>query len=145
MQTKFFCANLVQKIRIVSLSLSWNLVPRIICICRNQWWCLPLPFLTRNTLFGKMSPKIQNFLFKVKCDTWTSWKMQNSMVLINFSALGCEYTFWVNLVQKIKIVRISWNLVIPIWTIEWWSLFFFVFDRKYRFLGNFFQRINIVC
>ena len=82
-------------------------MPRIICICRNQWWCLPLPFLTGNTLFGKMSPKIQNFLFKVKCDTWTSWKMQNSMVLINFSALGWEYIFWVNLVQKIKIVRVN--------------------------------------
>ena len=142
MQRKFFCANLVQKIRIVSLS--WNLVPTLIRICRIQWCCLLFLFLTGNTLFGKMSPKIQNFLFKVKCDTWTSWKMQNSMVLINFSALGWEYIFWVNLVQKIKIVRVNWNLVIPIWTIEWWSLFFFVFDRKYRFLENFFQRINIV-
>ena len=30
--------------------------------------------------------------------------MQNSLVVINFSVLEREYLFWVNLVQKIKIV-----------------------------------------
>ena len=32
-----FWANLVQKVKIVSLS--WNLVPRLIRICRIQWCC----------------------------------------------------------------------------------------------------------
>ena len=30
--------------------------------------------------------------------------MQNSLVVINFSVLEREHLFWVNLVQKIKIV-----------------------------------------
>ena len=32
-----FLTNLFQKIKIVSLS--WNLVPRVIWISRHQWWC----------------------------------------------------------------------------------------------------------
>ena len=38
-----------KKIRMVSLS--WNLVPRRIGICRIQWYCLLFLFKTGNTLF----------------------------------------------------------------------------------------------
>ena len=31
-------------------SLSWNLVPRLIRICRMQWWCLLFLFSTVNTI-----------------------------------------------------------------------------------------------
>ena len=47
-----FWANLVKKIKIVSLS--WNLVSRLIRICRNQWWSWFFPFFTGNTLFGQI-------------------------------------------------------------------------------------------
>ena len=46
-----FWANLFQKIKIFSLS--WNLVLRVIRICRVQWCCSLFLFYTRNTLFGK--------------------------------------------------------------------------------------------
>ena len=44
-----FLEVLVQQIEIVSLSR--NLVPRLIIICRIQWWCSLFLFDTRNTLF----------------------------------------------------------------------------------------------
>ena len=36
--------------------------------------------------------------------------MQNSMVVFTFSALDWKHLFQANLVQKIKIVSLSWNL-----------------------------------
>ena len=47
-----FWANLVPKFKIVCLR--WNLVLRLIRICRIQWWCSPILFQTRNTLFGQI-------------------------------------------------------------------------------------------
>ena len=40
--TYSFWANFVPKIKIVSLS--WNLVTRLLQICRTQWWCSPFLF-----------------------------------------------------------------------------------------------------
>ena len=37
--------------------------------------------------------------------------MQNSMVVFPFSVLDQKHTFKADLVQKIKIVSLSWNLV----------------------------------
>ena len=51
-----FFANLVQNIR--SLSLSWNYAPRLIRICRIQWYCSRFLF-----------PKIQSCQFKLKFGT----------------------------------------------------------------------------
>ena len=59
-----FWTNLVQKIKIVSLS--WNLEVTLIRICRIQWWYSLFSFLTGDTLFGKLGLKIQNFQFKLK-------------------------------------------------------------------------------
>ena len=50
-----FCANLVQKIEIISLSSS--LVPRLIRICRIQWWCSLFPFSIGNSLLGQIWSK----------------------------------------------------------------------------------------
>ena len=50
-----FWANLVQKIETVSLSR--NLVPRLIRICRSQRWSLLFLFWTRNILFKKIWSK----------------------------------------------------------------------------------------
>ena len=50
-QKNLFWENLVQKIKTVSLSR--NLVPWLILICRIQWWSSLFPFLTGDTLFGQ--------------------------------------------------------------------------------------------
>ena len=42
--------NLVQKV-------SWHLAPKLIWICKTQWWCSLLPFLTENTIFGQIWSK----------------------------------------------------------------------------------------
>ena len=64
-----------------------------------------IPFL------GKFGPKNRNCQFILKFGTWTNSNMQNSMATFNFSAFYWNYPFWANLVQLIKIVRLSWYLV----------------------------------
>ena len=65
----FFWVNLIQKINIVCLG--WNLVARLIRLRRIQWWCSVFSFSTTNTIFGKFYPKTQNYLFKMKFDTYS--------------------------------------------------------------------------
>ena len=64
--------------------------------------------------------------------------MQNSMVVFTFSVLDWKYPFWANLVQKIKIVSLSWNLrirLIGICRIQWWcSLFLFTTGNTFFWL-----------
>ena len=87
-----YCANLVQKFKIVSLS--WNLAPRITQICRIQWWCflfcfrLEIPFLGK---FGSFPPK--NSQFKLKFGTKLNSNMQNSMVIFTSSIFDRKYLF----------------------------------------------------
>ena len=50
-----FGANLVEKKKIVSLR--WNLILRLIWICKIQWWCSLFTFSTGNTLFGEIWSK----------------------------------------------------------------------------------------
>ena len=57
--------------------------------------------------FGKFGPKNQNCQFILKFGTWTNSNLQNSMAMFNFSAFNWNYPFWANLVQIIKIVRLS--------------------------------------
>ena len=80
-----FWENLVQKIKIVSLS--GNLVPRLIWICGIQWLCSLFQFLIGNTFLGKFDPKYQNCLFKVKFDTKTNFNMKTLMVVSILSVL----------------------------------------------------------
>ena len=104
-----FWANLDQKTEIVSLS--WNLVPGLIRICRIQWWCSPFLFLTRNTPFGHLVQKIKLVSL--------SWNLVSRLIRICriqwwcslFSFLDWKHTFWENLVEKIEIFSLSWNLV----------------------------------
>ena len=53
-----FRANLVQKIKIVSLS--WFLVPRLIRICRIHWCCSLFLFYIVDTFLGKRSWTMRN-------------------------------------------------------------------------------------
>ena len=79
---KSFWVNLVKKIKIVSLS--WNLLPRLIWISRINddvhFFCF-CAYLSWANL-------VQNSkLFKVKFDTKTNSNMQNSMLMYNLSVL----------------------------------------------------------
>ena len=47
----FFWINLVQKLKIISLSS--NFVPRLIQICTIPWWCSLLLFSAGNTFLGR--------------------------------------------------------------------------------------------
>ena len=71
--------------------------------------------------------------------------MQNLMVVFIFSDLDWKYPFWANLVQKIKIVSSSWNLVpglTQMCRIQWWCpIFQFLIGNT--LLGKFDQKNKI--
>ena len=69
-------------------------------------------FLSRNTLFGQIWSKKWNCQFKLKFGTLSNSNIQNSKIMFTFSVLDRKYLSWVRLVQKIKIVSLSWNLVL---------------------------------
>ena len=95
-----FWANLVKKIKIVSLS--ENLVPRLTRLCRIQWWCLLFPFLTGIIPFGLIWSKKTKLSLRLNFGICTNLNMQNSMVMFTFSIFDRNYPFWINLVQKNK-------------------------------------------
>ena len=106
-------ANLVEKIKVVSLSR--NLVPRLIRTCTIQWQCSLFLFQTGTTLFGQIGPKTQNCQLKLRFGTYTSSNMQNAMVVFIFFLFFCFiflfflcfFFCFTNLVQKIRIARLS--------------------------------------
>ena len=101
--------------------------------------------LTINILFGQFWFK-NSKLFKLKFDSKTNSNVQNSMVVFILSILDWEYRFGGNLVQKIKIASLCWELVlrfIRIWRIQW-RCSFSVFGWKYL-LKIFFSKIKITC
>ena len=112
-----FCANLVQKIKIVSLS--WNLVPRLIRICKIEWWCSLFPFLARSTFWGKLGPKNSNCPSKLRLGTKTNSNMQNSLVVLTLSVLEYKRFFWANVVQNIESSDLVRRLIIRICRIQW--------------------------
>ena len=123
-----FGANLVQKIKIVTLCS--NLVPTLIRICRTHWCDSLFCFWVEIPFLGKFGPKSQNSRFKLKFGTYTKSNMQNSMVMFKFFVFDWKYPFWANLIQKVKIISWSLNLVarlIRICIIQWCcSLFWFL-------------------
>ena len=72
---------------------------------------------------GKLDPKSQNRQFKLKFGTETNLNMPSPLVVFTFSVLQRKHPFWDNLVQKIKIVNLSWNCmprIIWISRYQWW-------------------------
>ena len=115
-----FWLTSVQKIK--SVSISWNLVPRLIWICRIQWCRLLFSVFDKIHFLGKLGPKIQSSLFKVKYGTASNSNKQNSMVIFTF-CFGLK----IFSAKKVKIVSLSWNLVsrkIRKFGIQWWCSFF---------------------
>ena len=100
-----------------------------IWICIIQWYVHFFWFWPQIPFLGRFGPKNQNCQFILKFGTWTNSNMQNSGAMFNFSAFDWNYSFWANLVQIIKIVSLSRNLVlrlIPICRIEWGCSLFYV-------------------
>ena len=107
-----------------------TLVASLIRIFRMQWCCSVFCFRVEIPFLGKFGPKNQNYQFKLKFGTYTNSNMQIWMMLFIFFVFKWKYPFWANLVQKIKIISLSWNLVprlIRICWSQWWcSLFLFL-------------------
>ena len=57
-------------------------------------------------VLGKFGPKCIHY-FELKFGANTNFDRLNSMMMLTFSVLNQKYTFWANLVQKIKIVILS--------------------------------------
>ena len=79
------------------------------------------------SFLDKLGPKNRNCQFKLRFVTTTNSNMQNSMALFTFSVSDRKHSFWANLVQTIRLVSLSWNLVTgPIWIcrIQWWCSIF---------------------
>ena len=85
---------LVQKIKIVNLS--WNLVLRLIWICRIQRWCSFYLFCTWKVKFVSLSWNLGPLLIRICRMQWCYW-------------LFC---FGLKTNLSGKIVFLSWNLVI---------------------------------
>ena len=117
-----FLTSLVEKFKTVNLS--WNLVRSLNRICKIQWWCSFYLFYLEIPFLDKLAPKNKNCQFRLKFGTSANLNLQNSMVVFIFSVFDGKHPFWANVVQKIKIVSLRWNLVprlIWICRIQWCS------------------------
>ena len=124
-----FWVNLVQKLKIISLS--WNCVPRLI-----PWWCSTFLFSTGKYLFGQISSK------KSKFSVWAE-----NLHLTNLNMQDYEENMWCSLFLfytrkmlfgQIWSKKLKLSVKAEIWYLETnlnmrnsMMLTFSVFDRKY--------------
>ena len=74
--------------------------------------------------------------------------MENSMIVFIACLLDWKYPYWACLVEKMKVVSFSWNLVLSlthIWRVQWLCSLFLFMNRNILFVANLFQKIKIVC
>ena len=90
--------------------------------------------VNRNEAFCAIYSKTSK-LFKLAIGSYTNWKMENSVVMITFSILKWKYPFWARLFKDIKIVCFTYNSVLRLNRIWWWSALGSI-DRKYSFWKN---------
>ena len=128
-----FWENLVQNIKIISC---WNLVPTIMVII---FWDFLMFYRISFSPQVKQSVIISNKhgISSSLTSYRTTWDLGSQEIrkhqeivecriqccFFCFSVFDLKYLFWINLVQKIKIASLSWNVVlrlIPIWTTQWW-------------------------
>ena len=87
---------MVWKIKIVSFR--WNLIPRLLPICRIKWWCSLFLFRPEILFLGLIDPKNEDCQSKLKFDTRNNLNMQNSMAMFTLSVLDRKHHLWANLV-----------------------------------------------
>ena len=139
-----FWGNLVQKIEIVSLQ--WNLIPRLIRTFRIQWWRSLFLFIPEILFLRKFGPKNEDWQFKLKFGTQNNSNMQYSMTMLTLSVLDWKCSFGGNLVQKVKIVSLSWILVSNLIRILQNSMMLFtfsIFNQKYPFCANMVEKLKV--
>ena len=92
----------------------------------------------QNTFFCQMF-KIMKSLRSSKCLTFATQKANACSTWTAFSVFDWNYLFWLNLVQKVKIISSSWKIIsrlFQICSVPWWcSLFLFLTGNT--FLGKF--------
>ena len=93
----------------------------------------------------KSGPKIQNFHFMLKFGTYTKVNMQNSMVMFIYFVFDWKYPFGANLVEKIKIISWSLDLVARLIRICWiqWCCSLFSFLTGSALLGQIWSKLSI--
>ena len=138
-----FWANLVQKIK--NVSLRWNLILKLVQICRIQWCCSLLWFSAGNTLLGQFGPKNQNCQLNVKLGTKNNLNKQNSLAVFTFFDFDQKCPFWANLVQDVEIFSLKWKLIprlVRIWWIQW-CCSHFSFSTGNALLGQNWSKLSI--
>ena len=105
---------------------------------KNNWRCKTITYFRKTFLplilysvkntpnFGKFDANNRSCQLKVKL-TQTNSNMHNSWAMFTFSVLEQRKTFWVNFVEKLKIVSLSWTLVASVirtCRIQWCCLLF---------------------
>ena len=102
----FWC-ELGPKTQIIRLS--WNILPRLIQICRNSWGCSLFLFLIANTFLCKFSQKIKivSLRWNLLRLMWI-WRIQYWYSFFSVFDRKCT-CFW-KFTIKNKIVFWSWNL-----------------------------------
>ena len=83
-------ANFVQKFKIICSK--WNLIQRLIWICKIQWWCLFYMFYTENSY-----------------PFWKIWS-KKSQSHVHFFVFSTRSIYFFKFFPKIQIVCWSWNL-----------------------------------
>ena len=104
----FFWVNLVQKLKIVSLSS--NFVSRLIKIYTFPWWCSLFLFSTGNTFLGKFGSKNQNCQFELKFRTRLIWicKIKQKNDCVRFFCFIPAKTFLDKSGQKLSVEAEMW-------------------------------------
>ena len=118
-----FFGNMVLNVRIISLN--WNLVPRLIQICRVQRWSSLYCFQWKIPFLHKFGPKSQNCQFKLKFRRYLVLRLKFS------SAKGASFhpAFIGNCPT---ISHMFW----PYMTSRWVLLFVLMLLKKMRTLGE---------
>ena len=126
-----FWGNLIQKIKIVSLS--WNSVPRLIWICRIHWYCSLFLFLTGNTLLGQI------LSLKLRFATW-KFQIRRIRNLLTFFQFLPDILFLGKIVPKNQ----NYQFKLKFGTLtnsnmqKSLVMFFFSFWRETPFWGKFY-------
>ena len=123
-----FWANLVEKIKIVSLS--WNLVPRLTWTCRIQWWVLVLFSVLDQIFFLLQKIKIVSLSWNLVQRLIWIWRIQ--WWCLFFSIFYWKYPFLEEICSKKS--KFFVEAGIQTGRIWWWFSFFF-FRLEIPFLG----------
>ena len=92
-------------------------------------------FKSRIPILGKFGPNNKNCQFKQNLCTRTNSNMQSPRWYPLF-CFDWDNIFWLNLFQKVKIVKLSWDLtptLIQIFRIQWWCSLSLFLDPSYPF------------